>query len=70
METVVQNLVSPIVLCFALGLVGPDVADRILSRINEEFLENYAVIAYVSDVTVPRRGKFATDTEATPDQPK
>jgi nitrogen regulatory protein PII len=45
-------------------IVSPETADRILARIAEEYLENYAVIAYLCDVTVLRRGKFATDSPA------
>ena len=36
-------------------------ADRILARIADEYLENYAVIAYQCDVEVLRREKFTSD---------
>lgn len=44
-------------------IVSAKVADRILERIGEEYLENYAVIAYLSDVTVLRKGKFSNESE-------
>jgi nitrogen regulatory protein P-II 2 len=47
-------------------IVAPDVADRILDRIGAEFLENYAVIAYLTDVSVLRRGKFAKESADAP----
>ena len=43
-------------------IVSVETADRILSRIAAEYLENYAVIAYLSDVSVLRRSKFAKDS--------
>jgi nitrogen regulatory protein PII len=45
-------------------IVPPAVADRILERIAKEYLENYAVIAYVSDVTVLRKGKFSDESNS------
>ncbi len=39
-------------------IVSPEVARRILERIADELLEDYAVIVYLSDVTVLRRHKF------------
>jgi nitrogen regulatory protein P-II 2 len=42
-------------------IVSAAVADAILKRLTAKYLENYAVIAYVSDVTVLRRGKFANE---------
>lgn len=43
-------------------IVSPDAADRILARISDEFLEHYAVIAYLCDVDVLRRNKFTNDS--------
>jgi len=42
-------------------IVSAETAERILARIADEYLENYAVIAYLCDVTVLRRSKFASD---------
>ena len=42
-------------------IVSAETAERILDRIAGEYLENYAVIAYLCDVTVLRRSKFASD---------
>jgi len=43
-------------------IVSPAAADRILARIADEYLENYAVIAYLCDVDVLRRAKFTKDS--------
>lgn len=40
-------------------IVSPPVAERILERIAEDYLTDYAVIAYLSDVAVLRQDKFA-----------
>ena len=45
-------------------IVSAKVAESILERLGEEYLENYAVIAYISEVTVLRRGKFANEEDA------
>jgi len=42
-------------------IVSSKAADRILKRIADEYLENYAVIAYLSNVEVLRRGKFTDE---------
>jgi nitrogen regulatory protein PII len=42
-------------------IVSAKVAEAILNRIAAEYLENYAVIAYVSDVDVLRGGKFSSE---------
>lgn len=42
-------------------IVSPAAADRILTRIADDYLENYAVIAYLCDVDVLRRSKFTAD---------
>ena len=47
-------------------IVSAETAERILTRIAAEYLENYSVIAYLSDVTVLRPGKFATDSPQEP----
>ncbi|MFT4550192.1 MAG: nitrogen regulatory protein P-II 2 [Verrucomicrobiales bacterium] len=48
-------------------IVSHSAADRILDRIAAEYLENYAVIAYVCDVDVLRGKKFTNETGAGPD---
>lgn len=40
------------------SVVGPDVADRILSHVAATWFPNYAVIAFVSDVQVVRGEKY------------
>jgi hypothetical protein len=40
------------------------VAHRILQRVSEEYLESYAVIAYLCDVDVLRPGKFSIGPSA------
>ena len=45
-------------------IVSSKVAEKILERLGEEYLENYAVIAYISEVTVLRRGKFADESDS------
>ena len=40
-------------------IVTPEMANEILKRIERDFLENFAVIAFVADVEVLRRGKFS-----------
>ena len=48
-------------------IVPPEVGRRILERIADELLEDYAVIVYLSDVSVLRRHKFdEADGEASP----
>ena len=42
-------------------IASPRTAGRILARIEAEFLENFAVIAYLSEVEVLRREKFTGD---------
>ena len=45
-------------------------AGRILQAVGDQYMENYAVIAYLSEVTVLRKGKFARellDTEGQDD---
>lgn len=39
-------------------LVSPEVGDRILQRVAEDYFEHYAVIAYVSEVRVVRGEKY------------
>jgi len=50
-------------------IVSAETAERILNRVGDQYMENYAVIAYLSEVTVLRRGKFARDIlkDADPD---
>lgn len=43
-------------------IVSPTAADRILAKISDEYLENFAVIAYLCDVDVLRRNKFTRDS--------
>ena len=43
-------------------IVSEATANRILARIADEYLENYAVIAYLCDVDVLRRSKFTSDS--------
>lgn len=50
-------------------IVSASTADRIMKSVGDKYMENYAVIVYLSEVTVLRRGKFAreylnTDEEA------
>ncbi|MBT8037624.1 MAG: transcriptional regulator [Verrucomicrobiae bacterium] len=40
-------------------IVSAETADRILNRVGDQYMENYAVIAYLSEVSVLRRGKFS-----------
>ena len=40
------------------SLVSETTADRILMALNERFMENYAVVAWVTEVTVLRGDKF------------
>lgn len=40
-------------------IVNPETADCILDKVCESFTNHYAVIAYHSDVTVRRGGKFS-----------
>lgn len=42
-------------------IVSAETADRILNRVGDQYMENYAVIAYLSEVSVLRRGKFAKE---------
>jgi hypothetical protein len=44
-------------------IVPPETADRILRRIGEELLDDYAVIVYQSDVSVLRQWKFGDSGE-------
>lgn len=39
-------------------VVSPEVAERILAHVAEQYFEYYAVIAYVQDVTVVRGDKY------------
>lgn len=39
-------------------LVSDEVADKILNDLHQRFLEDFAVIAWVTEVRVLRRGKF------------
>ena len=39
-------------------LVLPEVADAILDNLSEKYFEDYAVIAWLSEVSVMRGGKF------------
>ena len=50
-------------------IVSPETAERILERIGNHYMENYAIIAYLSDVSVLRRGKFAREYADEPRQP-
>ncbi len=40
-------------------IVAPEVADRILQRLADEYFANYSVIAWLADVQVLRRTKYA-----------
>ncbi|MFN0072404.1 MAG: P-II family nitrogen regulator [Chloroflexota bacterium] len=40
-------------------LVGPEVADQILTHLTEHYFELYAVVAYLQTVEVVRAGKYA-----------
>ncbi|HKK70355.1 MAG TPA: P-II family nitrogen regulator [Candidatus Krumholzibacteria bacterium] len=40
------------------SVVSPDVADRVVERIADDFFENYAVIVYLQDVEVVRGDKY------------
>lgn len=40
------------------AIVSPQVAERILERLAQEYFENYAVIAYVETVEVVRGDKY------------
>ncbi|MFK7910716.1 MAG: transcriptional regulator [Akkermansiaceae bacterium] len=51
-------------------IVSAETADRILNAVGDKYMENYAIIAYISEVTVLRKGKFARellDTEGLDD---
>ena len=39
-------------------VAGPDVADRILRRLEAEFFPHYAVVAWLTDAAVIRGAKF------------
>ncbi len=39
-------------------LVSPETADAILATLNERYLENFAVVAWVTEVSVVRGEKF------------
>ncbi len=39
-------------------LVSPEVADRIITHLSEQFFEHYAVIVYVQDAQVVRGEKY------------
>lgn len=43
------------------SIVSAEVADQIMGRLAAEYLESFAVIAYLTDVAVLRRGKFDRD---------
>ncbi len=40
------------------SVVSPEVADRVVERIADDFFENYAVIVYLQDVQVVRGDKY------------
>ena len=40
------------------SVVSPEVAERIVERIADDFFENYAVIVYLQDVQVVRGDKY------------
>lgn len=40
------------------SVVSPEVADRVVERIADDFFENYAVIVYLQDVEVVRGDKY------------
>lgn len=44
-------------------IVSERVATKILARIAEEYLENFAVIAYQTNVEVLRRSKFTNEPD-------
>lgn len=44
-------------------IVSPEVAEQLLTKVADEYLENYAVIAYLCDVDVLRRNKFTKDSQ-------
>ena len=51
-------------------IVSEESADRILARLADEYLENYAVIAYTTNVEVLRRDKFTGDSTAAGEDPQ
>jgi nitrogen regulatory protein P-II 2 len=50
-------------------IVSPETADRILNRVGEAYMQHYAVIAYLSDVTVLRESKFVRELLDEPSSP-
>lgn len=43
-------------------IVPVDVGERILTKVSEKYMKNYALIAYMSDVEVVREDKFVRDS--------
>lgn len=43
-------------------IVPMDVGQRILTKVSEKYMKNYALIAYMSDVEVVREEKFVRDS--------
>jgi len=39
-------------------IVAPEVADRIIDKLSDDFFENFAIIAWVVEVSVLRGSKF------------
>ena len=54
MDLLIQNLISPIVLAFALGMI----AQWVKSDLAAVYFEDYAVIAWLGEVDVLRGKKF------------
>ncbi len=45
-------------------IASPDTAERILEAVSQKYMENYALIAYISEVKVLRKGKFSSELTA------
>lgn len=45
-------------------IVSSTTAEQILEAVSEKYMENYALIAYISEVTVLRRSKFSSESTA------
>lgn len=42
-------------------IVTPTIADKVLDKLSEEYFDDFAIIAWVVDVKVLRRSKFAIE---------
>jgi len=45
-------------------IVSEETAESILQAVSDRYMKNYAIIAYLSDVTVVRKGKFSKDSQS------